>query len=81
VLLHCCPRRSLLLLLLPQLVYELRDVLDVKHFINNKLGISDRQVRTRSASHHQYEHQQQQQQQQHECMNEVRVVCLHSTPA
>lgn len=28
-----------------QLVAELRDVLDVKHFINNKLGISDRQVR------------------------------------
>lgn len=27
-----------------QLVAELRDVLDVKHFINNKLGISDRQV-------------------------------------
>jgi hypothetical protein len=29
-----------------QLAAELRDVLDVKHFINNKLGISDRQVRT-----------------------------------
>ncbi|KAF6253428.1 autophagy protein Apg9-domain-containing protein [Scenedesmus sp. NREL 46B-D3] len=28
-----------------QLVAELRDVLDVKHFINNKLGISDRQIR------------------------------------
>jgi hypothetical protein len=28
-----------------QLAAELRDVLDVKHFINNKLGISDRQVR------------------------------------
>lgn len=27
-----------------QLAAELRDVLDVKHFINNKLGISDRQV-------------------------------------
>lgn len=27
-----------------QLVFELRDVLDVKHFVNNKLGISDRQV-------------------------------------
>lgn len=27
-----------------QLVAELRDVLDVKYFINNKLGISDRQV-------------------------------------
>jgi cellulose biosynthesis protein BcsQ len=50
--LHCC---FFLLLLLLQLVYELRDVLDVKHFINNKLGISDRQVRRR---------QQQQQQRQ-----------------
>lgn len=29
-----------------QLAAELRDVLDVKHFINNKLGISDRQVCT-----------------------------------
>eukprot|EP00878_Enallax_costatus_P015337 GHUV01016065.1.p1 GENE.GHUV01016065.1~~GHUV01016065.1.p1 ORF type:complete len:292 (+),score=27.92 GHUV01016065.1:357-1232(+) len=28
-----------------QLVCEMRDVLDVKHFINNKLGISDRQIR------------------------------------
>eukprot|EP00879_Flechtneria_rotunda_P028308 GHRR01030408.1.p1 GENE.GHRR01030408.1~~GHRR01030408.1.p1 ORF type:complete len:270 (+),score=51.06 GHRR01030408.1:276-1085(+) len=28
-----------------QLAVELRDVLDVKHFINNKLGISDRQIR------------------------------------
>lgn len=27
-----------------QLVCEMRDVLDVKHFVNNKLGISDRQV-------------------------------------
>jgi hypothetical protein len=27
-----------------QLAAEARDVLDVKHFINNKLGISDRQV-------------------------------------
>ncbi|WIA21708.1 hypothetical protein OEZ85_000874 [Tetradesmus obliquus] len=29
-----------------QLVVELRDVLEVKHFINNKLGISDRQIRS-----------------------------------
>lgn len=29
-----------------QLAAELRDVLDVKQFINNKLGISDRQVST-----------------------------------
>jgi hypothetical protein len=30
-----------------RLVLEVRDVLEVKHFVNNKLGISDRRVRER----------------------------------
>jgi hypothetical protein len=34
-----------------QLAAELRDVLDVKHFINNKLGISDRQVTANRQRH------------------------------
>lgn len=34
-----------------QLAAELRDVLDVKHFINNKLGISDRQVLANMQQH------------------------------